>query len=92
MSASTFPAAGYAYIDPSGNVSAPALLKAGEASFRRDRWGDFTTTVVDPVDDTSFWTLGIYANTPFGSYDRWATWWGYVKITDAAPRHRPARH
>jgi hypothetical protein len=93
MSPQTYISTGYAYIDPAGNVSAPAILKAGEATFRRDRWGDFTTTVVDPVDDMSFWTLGNYANTPFNStYDRWATWWGFVKIADTPARRHAAGH
>ena len=37
--------------------------EGGEASLlqglrhRRNRWGDFTATVVDPIDDTSMWTI-----------------------------------
>ena len=43
------------------------MLKSGEASYFKDfgtgdnRWGDFTATVVDPVDDTSMWTIQEYA-------------------------------
>ncbi|MEZ5082230.1 MAG: T9SS type A sorting domain-containing protein [Bacteroidales bacterium] len=49
----------------------------------RNRWGDYTSTWVDPVDDLDFWTLQEYAELP-ASQDEWGTWWAYVNI-DAAP-------
>ena len=33
--------------------------------------------MVDPVDDTNFWTIQEYAAPPSGG-DRWGTWWGKV--------------
>jgi hypothetical protein len=93
MSSSTYPSAAYSYIDPAGGISAMQVFKSGEAPFRRERWGDFTTTAVDPVDDLSFWTLGVYANTPFSpTYDRWAAWWSYLQVTPEKPRNRAVRH
>jgi len=87
MSSSIYPSAAYSYIDPSGNVSDPVFLKNGEAPFKRSRWGDFSTTVVDPLDDLSFWTVQDYANTPLTpSFDRWATWWSYIQIRSARIR------
>ncbi|MBN3034269.1 MAG: choice-of-anchor J domain-containing protein [Bacteroidales bacterium] len=50
----------------------------------RNRWGDYSATTIDPVDDLDFWTLQEYADLPAGGYDRWGTWWAMVKI-DAAP-------
>jgi len=47
----------------------------------RNRWGDYSGTVVDPVDDLDFWTLQEYADLPTGD-DHWATWWAYVNIDD----------
>lgn len=44
----------------------------------RNRWGDYTNTVVDPVNDFDFWTLQEYAETSTGS-DHWGTWWAYLK-------------
>jgi hypothetical protein len=41
----------------------PLLLKAGEANYFRDfgagrnRWGDYSSTVLDPSDPLSFWTF-----------------------------------
>ncbi len=69
--------------DPANTMQQPVLLKAGEDCYYKDfatgknRWGDFSATVVDPVDDTTMWTLQEYAETP-GGMDRWGTWWGTV--------------
>jgi len=49
----------------------------------RNRWGDYTGTCVDPVDDLDFWTLQEYADLP-GSQDQWSTWWANINI-DAVP-------
>src|SRR5262249_43109215 len=49
--------------------SGPTVLKLGEDSYVKDfgsgsvRWGDYSATCVDPVDDTSFWTIQEYAAT-----------------------------
>ena len=64
-----------------------ALLKAGESCYFKDftvgknRWGDYSATVVDPTDDTKLWTIQEYAATPSGGYDRWGTWWGMLDPT-----------
>jgi hypothetical protein len=45
------------------NFGQPLLLKAGEANYFRDfgagrnRWGDYSSTVLDPSDPLSFWTF-----------------------------------
>lgn len=42
------------------------------------RWGDYSKTWVDPVDDETFWTIQMYAHTDVGggtSDDRWRTRW-----------------
>ncbi|MGB6563883.1 MAG: hypothetical protein WBE69_14885 [Candidatus Binataceae bacterium] len=72
--------------DPPNTMESEVMLKAGEASYFKDfgtgenRWGDFTATVVDPVDDTSMWTIQEYA----GQSNMWGTWWG--SITPGAGR------
>jgi hypothetical protein len=66
--------------DPPNTMENEVMLKAGEASYFKDfgtgdnRWGDFTATVVDPVDDTSMWTIQEYA----GHSNMWGTWWGSI--------------
>ena len=79
LDASIYPSAGYRYIDPAGNVSAPVTVKSGE-NWTTFRWADYSSTVVDPADDTSFWTLQSYTPPGPGSHNAWATWWSYVQV------------
>jgi hypothetical protein len=68
-----------AYMAP-GMVGPIQVLKAGEDNYERKRWGDYSATVVDPVDDT-FWTLQEYAAGPGqGRVNRWGTWWGQIEV------------
>ncbi len=66
-------------------------IKAGEASYvkrfsgTRNRWGDYSGTVIDPVDDCAFWTVQEYAATPSGGSDLWGTWWAQVVPPNAQP-------
>lgn len=93
-SASSYASAAFSFraaSDPASTLQASTLIKAGEASYyktysgTKNRWGDYSATVVDPVNDTDFWTIQEYAWTLGGGYDRWSTWW--VKI---APGGAPA--
>ncbi len=70
--------------DPPGYMDPVTVLKAGEDSYEktfggyRVRWGDYSSTVVDPADDLTFWTLQEYAALDVGPEpydDRWGTWW-----------------
>ena len=83
-------ATGRKYSYPPGAMGTISVLKAGEDSYVKDfgsgrvRWGDYSATVVDPVDDTTFWTIQEYAETDVGSSqadDRWGTWWSHIDIT-----------
>ncbi len=90
-----FPSAGYSYIDPAGNLSQSGTLKAGEVAYNIDRWADYSMTVVDPVDDTTFWTVQTYAMTPPDNdplAPRWSMWWGEITPGSTVVRRRPARH
>jgi hypothetical protein len=70
--------------DPAGKLGPVALLKAGEGSYTitfgsgRNRWGDYSFTSLDPVDDKTIWTIQEYAATPGAlvgnSTSRWGTW------------------
>ncbi|MDO8739577.1 MAG: fibronectin type III domain-containing protein [Candidatus Deferrimicrobium sp.] len=83
--------------DPAGVMQPVTLLKSGQASYYKDfgygsnRWGDFSATVVDPADDTTFWTLQEIAYTSvWNPHDnafvsRWATWWGSWSPPAIAP-------
>jgi PKD repeat protein len=43
----------------------------------RNRWGDYSATSLDPVDQADFWVVQEYAEVPANT---WSTWWAYVKV------------
>jgi hypothetical protein len=98
-----FPDAGYAFragTDPANTMRDPVTLKEGEGAYfktfggGRNRWGDYSSTQVDPSDDTSIWTVQEYAGAPTGAGDgsgRWSTWWGKVVGGAAAPPPPPLK-
>jgi len=51
-------------------------------------WGYYSTTSVDPNDDTTLWTLQPYSETRVGVADadsRWGTWWGRFGDCETLP-------
>jgi hypothetical protein len=76
--------------DPAGTMRDPVIFKEGEDYYSktfsgtRNRWGDYSHTVVDPVNDRDLWTMQEYARlrvgtTGQGSNDsRWGTWWAKI--------------
>jgi hypothetical protein len=90
FSGTRFPTAAYSYRDPSGSMSSTGILKEGEGAVPAtvEHWGDYTTTMVDPVNDVDFWSVQSYGNDQL-----WGAWWGEVTIPPAAPaRSRAVRH
>ena len=90
FSSSQYASANYssrAASDPPGALRDEVVLKAGEAPYyktsgsTRNKWGDLSSSVVDPLNDTDIWTLQEYAATPVGGVDRWGTWWGRVNLS-----------
>ena len=82
--AAQFASANYSFRDagdPANTLRDDTVLKAGLATYSKtgtgtsNRWGDYSSTVVDPVNDTDMWTIQEYADSPS---DRWATWWGRI--------------
>ncbi|MCK6445739.1 MAG: hypothetical protein L6Q99_05045 [Planctomycetes bacterium] len=62
--------------DPAGETGVPFLVKAGEGAYNNvdgngtNRWGDYSLTSIDPLDDTNTWTIQEYARTN----NNWGTW------------------
>ncbi len=90
FSATRFASACYALrfsSDPVNTTRAVVPLKAGEDVYVKrfggpdNRWGDYSHTVVDPINDLDFWTIQEYASSPVfpNGNDRWGTWWGKVE-------------
>jgi uncharacterized repeat protein (TIGR01451 family) len=90
FSASQYASANYSFRlsgEPANTLQSDAVLKAGEGPYyktfsgTRNRWGDYSSTVVDPANDLDMWTIQEYAATPVGTganSGRWGTWWGRV--------------
>ena len=85
--------AGYVFrlgTDAAGTMRDPIIYKEGEDYYEktfsgtRNRWGDYSHTLIDPVNDRDLWTVQEYAQprvgtTGTGSNDsRWGTWWAKV--------------
>jgi hypothetical protein len=97
---SRFTATGYAsaaYVIVSSDT--PTIYKQGEAPYfkigtgLRNRWGDYSATSIDPVNDLDFWTVQEYAATPSTNFDKWGTWWAQVTTTvPATTKRRSTRH
>jgi hypothetical protein len=99
FSSAHFASAGYAYRDHSdtaGTMRDPLIYKDGQDCYSktkadgRNRWGDFSHTVVDPTNDCSFWTIQEYAKlqappTVDGSDSKWGTWWARVDPITTCP-------
>jgi hypothetical protein len=92
-SAAHYPSAHYSFrfgTDSPNMLRADSVLKSGAGPYNKvggstglNRWGDFSATVVDPVDDLTLWTIQEYAAAPVGSpktngSGRWGTWWGRI--------------
>ena len=96
-----FARAAYAMrLNPESSMRDPAMIKEGEDYYSksfsgtRNRWGDFSHTMVDPDNDVDFWTIQEYAGTRIiadslqtTSNSRWGTWW--AKIVPSGPPAGP---
>lgn len=77
--------------DPPSTLRADTVFQPGQAAYYKDfgtgdnRWGDFSTTVVDPVDDLSLWTFQEYAATD----NDWGTWWDEIALGAPTPTASP---
>ena len=82
--------------DPAGTMRDPVIYKEGEDYYSktfsgtRNRWGDYSHTLVDPVNDRDLWTVQQYTRlrvgiTGQGTNDsRWGTWWAKISAPAGA--------
>ncbi len=84
FSSAQHPSGNYAFragTDAPNTLQGDTVLKAGETSYSKDfgsgrnRWGDYSHTMVDPVNDVDLWTIQEYAASPANT---WGTWWGKI--------------
>ncbi|HKU78067.1 MAG TPA: lamin tail domain-containing protein [Pyrinomonadaceae bacterium] len=89
--------AGYTFrlgSDAAGTMRDPVIYKEGEDYYQktfsgtRNRWGDYSHSVIDPVNDRDLWTIQEYSRLRVGTTgqgtndSRWGTWW--AKLTAPA--------
>ncbi|HVE69974.1 MAG TPA: hypothetical protein VNI54_01300 [Thermoanaerobaculia bacterium] len=87
FSPTSYASSGYIYRDAAGNWSPVKRIRHGDSAFTvTDRWGDYSSTVVDPVDGTTFWTLQMNAKSA-----NWETTWSRISA-DTKSKRRTARH
>lgn len=89
FSAGQYASANYAFrygTDPADTLQPDTVLKGGEGPYEkqgrrnhRNRWGDYSATSVDPVNDQNLWTIQEYA----AAGNHWATWWGGLILEGA---------
>jgi len=67
--------------DPLGQMGAPEVIKAGEAS-ATGRWGDYFDVAIDPTNDSTFWVIGEYARS-----SGWNNWISSFIVSDDPLAH-----
>ncbi|MGB7925396.1 MAG: proprotein convertase P-domain-containing protein [Pyrinomonadaceae bacterium] len=93
FSAQQYASANYAFragTDAPNTLRTDAVLKAGSAPYFKlldgsNRWGDYSSTVVDPLNDADMWTIQEHAAPVSGGVSRWGTWWGRIGPSTATP-------
>jgi hypothetical protein len=96
FTATDYPSAAFSFRlagDAAHGLRASEIFKAGEAAYvgrgadeGSNRWGDVSATMVDPVDDQSFWTIQEFAAVPTNYYlGRWGTWWANILMPCCSP-------
>ena len=87
LSAYIHPSAAYAlhmHTDAADSMRAPFVFHHGTATYSATeggsttRWGDFSSTCIDPRNDSDFWTIQESSFT--GTSPNWDTWWANVQI------------
>ena len=107
FSATHFANAGYAFrsnADAAGTMRDPVVYKQGEDYYSKDfggarnRFGDYSHSVVDPTNDLDMWTIQEYAalrvvqdNQTTSDNSRWGTWWAEVAVASPTPTPTPLR-
>jgi hypothetical protein len=86
FSATGFASAAYAYRlngDPRNSVRPDRVYKPGVDRYvvgppDSNRWGDYSSTIVDPVNRLDFWTIQKYAEQNVAKVGAWGTWWAKI--------------
>lgn len=89
----------HALNEPDGTLESDYVYRGGTSpywetrydTYSRNRWGDYSMTWVDPVNDADFWTIQEYAAQYSGTLTngsgRSGVWWANVRV--ALPTNDP---
>ena len=96
----TLPKAAYSFragTDPANTIRDSMVFREGQGNYNigagspfNIRWGDYSAAMVDPLNDTDFWTIQEYALDqreifgPGGFAGLWSTWWGLISPSSSA--------
>ena len=89
MSSTTHPSATYAYhshLDPISTIRPNYVYRHGLATYYvtfgggKNRWGDYSATCVDPLNDFDFWTN----QESVATTNNWDTWWAHIQAPPVA--------
>ncbi|HTG43375.1 MAG TPA: DUF11 domain-containing protein, partial [Verrucomicrobiae bacterium] len=82
----TYAGAAYSFrvdADTFSSLRLETVFKGGEGPYSAldaglNRWGEWSSTTLDPNNDTEFWTVQEYAASTLESPDRWGVWWARI--------------
>ena len=84
-SSAMYPAAAYRlhlHTDPADSMRPEVIFRHGQANYyetfggTQNRWGDYSSTCVDPINNCDFWT--IQETVPATPANYWDTWWAHL--------------
>ena len=90
FSATTYPSAAYAmrvHTDAADSLRPPFIYRHGQNSYYKtfsgaiNRWGDYSGTCLDPINQNDFWTIQEASSS---TVNVWDTWWAHV-LTPCTP-------
>lgn len=96
FSASNYPNAAYAIhlgTDPVDSTRPWVVYRHGRNTYYKvfsgteNRWGDYSNTMIDPLNLTDFWTI---QETSAATVNTWDTWWAHLSMCNITATITPA--
>ena len=87
-----YPSCAYALrmsADPLDSMRPFVVYRQGQTNYfqnfggGKNRWGDYSAAVVDPINDIDFWT--IQESVPSSPANYWDTWWAHIQLSAGTP-------
>ena len=96
LSPSVYPSAAYSLhraTDPADSMRPVFVFRHGQKPYYQEfggtenRWGDYSSTCIDPTNNMDFWTIQESVPNYTGGLANsiWDTWWAHVTLCTAVP-------